>query len=47
MLENRMILEYENDYKADEEDYYEKLAIRDDLLYESKLNEELDRNGGI
>ena len=47
MLENRMVMEYENNYKTDDEDYYENLAIRDDLLYELKVNEELDRKRGL
>ena len=35
MLENRMVMEYENNYKTD------------DLLYELKVNEELDRKRGL
>ena len=43
-LENRMIRDCDMEYKTlNYEEYYENLAIRDDMIYEDKVNEELER----
>lgn len=43
MLENRMLQPYFKYNTTDYEDYYKDLAIKEDMIYENKVNEELER----